>query len=97
MLTRPTLRFAQASPFKRSVRSNPTQAERLNPHNNKRPNQPNPAISRLSASPTPSNATRHSNAAQGVRETYICAAIRCVRLRCLLKAPWARPSVAKGI
>jgi hypothetical protein len=31
----------------------------------------NPAISRLSASPTPANASRHSSAARGVRETYI--------------------------
>jgi len=30
---------------------------------------PNPAISRLSASPTPGNATRYSNVAQCVRET----------------------------
>jgi len=36
----------------------------------------NPAISRLSASPTPGNASRQSNAAQGVRETYIFAGIR---------------------
>ena len=36
----------------------------------------NPAISRLSASPTPGNASRQSNAAQGVRETYIKAAFK---------------------
>lgn len=36
---------------------------------------PNPAISRLSASPTPGNATRYSNVAQCVRETCTIAAI----------------------
>jgi hypothetical protein len=38
----------------------------------------NPAISRLSASPTPENASRQSSAARGVRESYITAAIRSV-------------------
>ena len=43
------------------VQSNPEHPNPTNPHNNKRPTKPNPAISRLSASPTPGNVPRHSN------------------------------------
>ena len=40
-----------------------------------------PNLSRLSASPTPGNAMRHSNGARGVRETYIKAAFKpCTQL-----------------
>lgn len=35
----------------------------------------NPAISRLSASPTPANEVRHSNVARGTRETCIIAVV----------------------
>ena len=48
-----------------------------NLHSNKPPTKPNPAISRLSASPTPSNDTRHTNDTRGVRETYILADLGC--------------------
>ena len=51
-----------------SVRSYPRQAHSPNPHNNKRPTKPNPAISRLSASPTPGNVPRHSNGAHVASE-----------------------------
>jgi hypothetical protein len=60
-----------------SVRSYPRQAHSPNPHSNKRPTKPNPAISRLSASPTPGNIPRHPNLARGVRETYTNADLRC--------------------
>ena len=51
-----------------SVRPDPRQAHNPNPHNNKRPTKPNPAISRLSASPTLGNAARHPNVVRGVRD-----------------------------
>jgi hypothetical protein len=51
-----------------SVRSYPRQAHSPNPHSNKRPTKPNPAISRLSASPTPGNVPRHSNGAHVASE-----------------------------
>ncbi|MFQ3254424.1 MAG: hypothetical protein ACI9U6_002728, partial [Loktanella salsilacus] len=43
---------------------------------NKTTTKTNPAISRLSASPTPGNDPRHPNVARGVRETYIEADFR---------------------
>jgi hypothetical protein len=51
-----------------SVRSYPRQAHSPNLHSNKRPTKPNPAISRLSASPTPGNVPRHSNGAHVASE-----------------------------
>ena len=59
-----------------SVRPEPRQNHRPNPHNRKPPTKPNPAISRLSASPTPGNATRYPNVAHGVRETCNKPALR---------------------
>ncbi|MFQ3253519.1 MAG: hypothetical protein ACI9U6_001816, partial [Loktanella salsilacus] len=44
---------------------------------NKTTTKTNPAISRLSASPTPGNDPRHPNVARGVRETYIEPDIGC--------------------
>ncbi|MFQ3252784.1 MAG: hypothetical protein ACI9U6_001071, partial [Loktanella salsilacus] len=49
-----------------------------NPHSNKTTTKTNPAISRLSASPTPGNDPRHPNVARGVRETYIFQDLRRV-------------------
>lgn len=61
MLARPTPRLAQRPPLNRSVSSDPTQAHSPNPHSNKQPTKPNPAISRLSASPTAGNDPPHPN------------------------------------
>ncbi|MFQ3254206.1 MAG: hypothetical protein ACI9U6_002507, partial [Loktanella salsilacus] len=51
-------------------------------HSNKTTTKTNPAISRLSASPTPGNDPRHPNVARGVRETYIEADLRCTSTQC---------------
>lgn len=48
--------------------------------------RPNPAISRLSASPTPGNVPHYSNAPRGVRETYIRAVIGRVRSNVVFRA-----------
>ncbi|MFQ3254544.1 MAG: hypothetical protein ACI9U6_002849, partial [Loktanella salsilacus] len=45
---------------------------------NKTTTKTNPAISRLSASPTPGNDPRHPNVARGVRETYIEPDLCCI-------------------
>ncbi|MFT4708135.1 MAG: hypothetical protein ACI9PU_001984, partial [Ascidiaceihabitans sp.] len=63
-----------------------------NPHSNNRSTQTNPAISRLSASPTPGNVPRHPNLARGVRETYTIAAVH-VHLRMLRCGPSNRTFV----
>ena len=69
MPAKPMPRLVLRAPFDGPFRSDPRQAQRSNSHSNKRSTKPNTAISRLRASPTPGNASRHSNAAHGVRET----------------------------
>ena len=63
-------RFPENAPCNQPVQSDPEHPNPTNPHSNNRSTQTNPAISRLSTSPTPSNDPRYTNVARGVRETY---------------------------
>ena len=67
------LRSPLKAPRHAYERPKPKQPHPSNPHRYRCSTKPNPAISRLSASPTPGNAPRHPNPARGVRETYINA------------------------
>ena len=71
---KPALRLTQCAPPNWPVSSGRKHTHCANPHSNNRSTQTNPAISRLSASPTPGNVPRHPNLARGVRETYTFAA-----------------------
>ena len=72
---KPALRLTQCAPPNWPVSSEPKHTHCANPHSNNRSTQTNPAISRLSASPTTGNVPRHPNLARRVRETYTIAAV----------------------
>jgi hypothetical protein len=67
---KPALRSSQCAPPNWPVSSGRKHTHCANPHSNNRSTQTNPTISRLSASPTPSNDPRYTNVTHGVRETY---------------------------
>jgi hypothetical protein len=81
---KPALRSSQCAPPNWPVSSGLKHTHCANPHSNNRSTQTNPTISRLSASPTPSNDPRYTNVTHGVRETYTIAAVRPapVMLKC---------------
>ena len=81
------LRSPLKAPRHARDRADPKQPHPSNPHRHRCSTKPNPAISRLSASPTPGNAPRHPNAARGVRETYTQAAVRRGFSRCGAASP----------